>query len=119
MQQGQAILRRVRKNGLVGTERLHPQSILNIIKRRVRGHLVRQGVPVAIAEQEADRYSGHSLRHGFTATVAEAGANLPAIKAVTGHKSDALVGRYLKQADRIKTNAHRLPGVGLDSTRQR
>ena len=53
----------------------------DIIKRRVRGHLVRQGVPVAIAEQEADRYSGHSFRHGFTATAAEAGANLPAIKA--------------------------------------
>ena len=34
-------------------------------------------------------------------------------------KSDAIVGRYLKQADRLKTNAHRLPGVGLDSTRQR
>ena len=37
----------------------------------------------------------------------------PAIKAITGHRSDAIVGRYLKQADKLKTNAHRLPGVGL------
>jgi len=60
-----------------------------------------RGVPTALAAQEADKYSGHSLRHGFTATAAEAGANLPVIKAISGHKSD-----------------DRLPSVERDSTRE-
>jgi hypothetical protein len=50
------------------------------------------------------------LRHGFAATAAEAAPKLPAIKAVTCHKSDAIVGRYLKQADRIKTQSAPDPG---------
>ena len=112
---GQPLLRKVHKTGAIGSDSLDPQSISAIIKRRVREHLVRQGVPADFASQEAAKYSGHSLRHGFAATAVEAGASLPAIKAITGHRSDAIVGRYLKQADKIKTNAHRLPGVGLDS----
>ena len=112
---GQPLLRKVHKTGAIGSDSLDPQSISAIIKRRVAEHLVRRGVTAEIATQEAARYSGHSLRHGFAATAAEAGASLPAIKAITGHRSDAIVGRYLKQADKIKTNAHRLPGVGLDS----
>jgi integrase len=43
-------------------------------------------------------YSGHSLRAGFATSAAATGMPIWQIKAQTGHVTDAMVGRYVRQA---------------------
>ncbi|WP_156827343.1 tyrosine-type recombinase/integrase [Hyphomicrobium zavarzinii] len=112
---GEPVLRRVLKGGKITTERLHPQSVTGIIQRRVAEHFMRKGVPAAVAQREAELYSGHSLRHGFCTTAAEAGASVQAIMSVTGHKSVPIVMGYTAAADRARISPHRIKGVGLTS----
>lgn len=110
---GEPVLRRVLKGGKITAERLHPQSVTGIIQRRVAEHFERKGVPTAVAQREAELYSGHSLRHGFCTTAAEAGASVQAIMSVTGHKSVPIVMGYTAAADRARISPHRIKGVGL------
>ena len=111
IQRGEPILRRVAKGGAIGG-RLHPQSVSKIIKARVGEHYRRHGAPEAKATAEADRFSGHSLRVGFSVSAAEGGADVRAIGSVTRHRSLAMPARYAQKADQIRTSPHRLPGVG-------
>ena len=110
---GEPVLRRILKGGKITDERLHPQSVTGIIQRRVAEHFERKGVPAAIAKCEAELYSGHSLRHGFCTSAAEAGASVQAIMSVTGHKSVPIVMSYTAAADRARISPHRIKGVGL------
>ena len=85
-------------------------------RRRVAEHFERKGVPAAVPQREAELYSGHSLRHGFCTTAAEAGASVQAIMSVTGHKSVPIVMGYTAAADRARISPHRIKGVGLSET---
>lgn len=107
------VLRRVRKNGSIGTCPLASGSVPGIIKRRIFEHLVADGVPADVATEESEMYSGHSLRHGFATTSAENGADLAAIAKVTKHRGVKELRRYIEQADALKMTAHTIPGVGL------
>ena len=69
IQPGEPILRSVTKGGEIGG-RLHPQSVAKIIKARVGEHHEWLGAPKLKAEAEAARYSGHSLRVGFSVSAA-------------------------------------------------
>lgn len=113
---GEPVLRRILKGGKITAERLHPQSITGIVQRRVAEHFERKGVPAAVAQREAQLFSGHSLRHGFCTTAAEAGASVQAIMSVTGHKSVPIVMGYTAAADRARISPHRIKGVGLSKT---
>lgn len=113
VQPGEPVLRRVRKGGHIGTERLNDQSVTGIIQRRLQEHFERQGVPTTKAVAEAAQYSGHSLRHGFVATAAEAEASVQAITSVTGHRSLHVVMGYISQAEKSRISPHRIKGVGL------
>jgi integrase len=44
---------------------------------------------------EPTKYSGHSLRAGLATSAAAAGVSARAIKKQTGHKSDAMLARYI------------------------
>jgi hypothetical protein len=78
IQPGETIVRRVTKGGAIGG-RLHPQSVPKIIKARIAEYHMRRGVPAPKAlEEEAARFSGHSLRVGFSVAAAEAGADIRA-----------------------------------------
>lgn len=111
---GTPLLRRVRKNGKIEDNRLSGAGVAYIIKRRVFEHLRGEGVPEELAHQEANLYSGHSLRHGFATTAAEAGADLNAIGKVTKHRGVTELRRYVEQADAMRVTAHNLPGVGIN-----
>ena len=50
-------------------------------------------------------YSGHSLRSGFATTAAELGAEERHIMAMTGHKSNQMVRRYIQESNLFKNNA--------------
>ena len=80
---------------------------------------VRQGVPLATAQAEADKFSGHSLRVGFATTAAESGADLRVISSVTRHKTMEMPRRYAQRADQLKTSPHNLASVGLERRRLR
>jgi integrase len=115
---GEPLLRRVTKGGKI-RGRLHAQSVALIIKTRVADHHVRKGVPLATAQAEADKFSGHSLRVGFATTAAESGADLRAISSVTRHKTMEMPRRYAQRADQLKTSPYNLDGVGLEQRRLR
>ena len=58
-----------------------------------------------LAGLEMTKYSGHSLRSGFATSTAEMGAEERSIMAMTGHKSNQMVRRYIREADLFKNNA--------------
>ena len=49
--------------------------------------------------------SGHSLRAGLVTAAALDGRSFPAIKTVTGHKSDAMVAKYIRRAELFQDSA--------------
>jgi integrase len=52
-------------------------------------------------------YSGHSLRAGFATSAAASGMSLWQIKAQTGHVTDAMVGRYVRQAALLDAHSNK------------
>ncbi len=57
------------------------------------------------AELDPERYAGHSLRAGLATSAAAAGASERAIMAQTGHKSERMVRRYIREGNLFKDNA--------------
>lgn len=80
-----AVFRPVTRAGRVGPGRISPEAIATIVKQRIR----------AIG-RDPSSYSGHSLRAGFVTAAALAGLPLWKIKMQTGHASDAMLGRYIR-----------------------
>lgn len=115
---GQPLLRRIARSGRISSERLDPQSIALIVKRRVAEHMVRRGLSAEHAREAVRHCSGHSLRAGFAVTAAEAGAGLVAIQGALGHKTPLMAAHYARPAELARTSPLRLPGVGLDRPRR-
>lgn len=63
------------------------------------------------AGMDAIRYSGHSLRAGLATSAAAAGISERAIMNQTGHRSAAIVRRYIREGSLFWENA--AAGVGL------
>lgn len=80
------LFRSVNRHGQVGSSRLSDRAVANIIKRAAEG----AGLDPAL-------YSGHSLRAGFATSAARAGAEERDIASVTGHKSERILRRYIRQ----------------------
>jgi integrase len=110
---GEPILRRVHKSGRVGSDRIDPQTISLVLKRRIIEYLQRTGESERAALEQARSYSGHSLRIGFAVTSAEAGADIGAIQRALGHRTPLMSSRYAKVASLVATTPHQLPGVGV------
>jgi len=92
-----ALFRRVTAYSTVGKTAITPGAIALIIKRYVS----RIGL-------DANAYSGHSLRAGLVTSAAVAGAASWQIRTQTGHKSDAMIARYIRQAELYSNNVARL-----------
>ncbi len=58
-----------------------------------------------LAGLDKTRYAGHSLRSGFATSTAETGADERSIMAMTGHKTNQMVRRYIQEANLFKNNA--------------
>ena len=93
-----AVFRSVRGRN-VGA-RLSGRDVARIVQRSAK----RAGV-------DAEKLSGHSLRSGLATAAARAGKSANAIAAQTGHKSHAMVARYVRRAGLFDDNA--AAGVGL------
>ena len=88
------LFRRFTKGSKLTESRLTDQTVALLIKK----YLKLEGL-------DSKNYSGHSLRSGFATSAAESGAEERSIMAMTGHKSNEMVRRYIKEANLFKNNA--------------
>jgi integrase len=86
--------RSVSKGGQVGDQALTDQSV-NLVLRKCAA---RVGL-------SCERLSGHSLRAGLVTSAAKAGVSSWKIRQQTGHRSDAMLQRYIRDADIFVENA--------------
>ncbi len=82
------------RRGRLTRDRLHPSAVNRIVQRSVAA----TGVSPA-------RYSAHSLRAGLATAAAAAGVSERAIMAQTGHRSLAMVRRYIREGSLFRENA--------------
>lgn len=89
-----AIFRPISRHGLIENIALSTQVVAVIVKERA----------MAIG-LDATQFSGHSLRAGLVTSAAQAGVSSWKIKQQTGHKSDAMLNRYIRDAQIFIDNA--------------
>ncbi|MGE3643781.1 MAG: site-specific integrase [Beijerinckiaceae bacterium] len=89
-----AIFRPINRHGQLQPERLSGDSVSGVI----RDHLTAAGIG-------PEGYSGHSLRAGLATSAANAGASTLKIRAQTGHTSDAMLSRYIRDGELFISNA--------------
>jgi integrase len=88
------IFRPVDRHGRVGSERLSGEAVSLVVKERV-----------AAANIEPTGFSGHSLRAGFATSAVRAGVSTLKVRAQTGHASDAMLARYVRDSELFVDNA--------------
>lgn len=88
-----AVFHPINRYDQVLPQRLTAQSVALIVKQ----HAPRVGL-------DARKFSGHSLRAGFVTSAAKAGASSSSIRAQTGHTSDAMLQRYIRQSELFSGN---------------
>jgi len=94
------VFRKVDRHGHVGREGLNPASVAEVIKR-----------VAAQAGLSAQDFSGHSLRSGLATAAAANGATESTIMSQTGHRSTAMVRRYIRQGSLFRQNAASIAGL--------
>ncbi|TLS17957.1 MAG: site-specific integrase [Betaproteobacteria bacterium] len=82
------IFRSVSKGDVVSQAGLTPQAVALIVKERAKA-----------VGLDPRNYSGHSLRAGLITSAAKLGVSSWKIRQQTGHKSDAMLGRYIRDAN--------------------
>ncbi|WP_428697250.1 site-specific integrase [Stappia sp.] len=81
------------------------------LDRVQRARLSSEAIPIVLRERMAEAgldptgFSGHSLRAGFATSAAKAGVPSYKIRQQTGHKSDAMLGRYIRDGELFEDNA--------------
>ncbi|MDD4962438.1 MAG: site-specific integrase [Gallionella sp.] len=90
---GGALFRSVDRYGRVVEHGLSPQSVALIVKQRA----------TAIG-LDASQFSGHSLRAGFVTSAAKASASIWKICQQTGHQSEAVMQRYIRDSHLFTDN---------------
>jgi len=88
------VFRPINRHGCVQSTRLSSVAVALIIKRAA------QAVGL-----DPTRFSGHSLRAGHVTAAANGGAPVTSIKDQTGHRSDAMVQRYVRRATLFDANS--------------
>jgi integrase len=82
------IFRRIDRHGRILSYRISSEAVALILK----GRLSAAGIG-------ADAYSGHSLRAGYVTSAALAGVPTWKIRQQTGHASDLMLNRYIRNAN--------------------
>ena len=92
--EGGPIFRPVDRHGRVASDRLSGEAVSLIVKERV-----------CAAGIDPTAFSGHSLRAGFATSAVQAGASTLKIRSQTGHASDAMLSRYVRDGELFIGNA--------------
>ncbi len=80
------LFRAVDKHGNLAAGRLSDRTVARVVKRTA----LRAGY-------DSSRFSGHSLRAGLATSAAQAGKPERVIMATTGHRTEKMVRRYIRQ----------------------
>ncbi|MCJ2077609.1 site-specific integrase [Methylobacterium sp. E-016] len=88
------IFRPVDRHGHIGVDRLSGEAVSLVVRERVGAAGIN---PVG--------FSGHSLRAGFATSAVRAGVPTHRIRAQTGHASDAMLARYVREGELFLGNA--------------
>ena len=89
-----AIFRPVTRHGRIEKTNLSSHAVAIIVKERVK----------AIG-LDTCKFSGHSLRAGLVTSAAQAGVSSWKIRQQTGHRSDSMLARYIRDARLFVDNA--------------
>jgi integrase len=89
-----AVFRPIDRHGRIQANRLSGEAVSLVVKERVET----TGIDPA-------GYSGHSLRAGLATSAAQAGVSTWKIRAQTGHSSDAMLSRYIRDGELFVGNA--------------
>lgn len=89
-----AVFRPITASGQLLTARLSARAVSAIVKKAA-----------ANLGLKPDNYSGHSLRCGFVSSAAMAGIPVWRIRKQTGHASDQMVYRYIRDAELFVDNS--------------
>lgn len=87
------VFRRINRHGQIFAERLSAEAVCIVVRERV----------AAIGLEPAD-FSGHSLRAGLVTSAARMGLPTWKIRAQTGHASDAMLNRYIRDGELFLEN---------------
>jgi len=93
------VFRGITRHGRVSSA-LTPTAVALIVKERAQA-----------AGLDPAAYAGHSLRAGFATSAALGGAPEWAIMKQTGHRSRAMLDRYVRLASRFRSNAVSFTGL--------
>lgn len=88
------IFRGVNRHGVIAVSAISPQAVALVVKERAQ----------AVGLDPA-KYAGHSLRAGLVTSAAQLGVSSWKIRQQTGHKSDAMLARYIRDANIFIDNA--------------
>lgn len=88
------IFRPVDRHGNVQPDRLRSDAVSTILRNRLGG-----------AGIDPEGYSGHSLRAGLATSAIKAGVPTYKVRAQTGHASDLMLSRYVRDAGLFDGNA--------------
>ncbi len=89
-----SVFRPVDRHGRIACERLSGEAVSLVVKQRV-----------AAAGIDPTGFSGHSLHAGFATSAVQAGVSTLKVRAQTGHASDAMLGRYVRDGEIFLGNA--------------
>jgi integrase len=87
------LFRQINRYDQLLPQRLTAQSVALIVKQRAE-----------LAGFDPRIFSGHSLRAGFVTNAANGGASASSIRGQTGHKSDAMMQRYIRNTELFANN---------------
>lgn len=88
------IFRPISRHSQIVGETLSPHAVSLVVKERAKA-----------AGLDPTKYSGHSLRAGLVTSAAKAGVSSWKIRQQTGHKSDAMLVRYIRDSQIFVDNA--------------
>lgn len=88
------VFRSVNRHGKLQANRLSDKAVALVVKRTAEA-----------AGLDSSKYSGHSLRAGMATSAAAAGVSERAIMNQTGHRSQAMVRRYIREGNLFNDNA--------------
>lgn len=88
------IFRPVNRHGVIANMALSAQAVALVVKERAKA-----------VGLDPSKYAGHSLRSGLVTSAVQLGVPSWKIRQQTGHKSDAMLARYIRDANIFVDNA--------------
>ena len=82
------VFRSIDRHGVISISQLSGQAVSLMVKERLLG-----------AHLDPSGFSGHSLRAGFVTSAAKAGVSSWKIRQQTGHASDTMLARYIRDTE--------------------